>query len=71
MPRFQIAAAGDNLFVLDNSTNRVHLLFKKGDGNGGPPGGPPNWPWASDSSFSLVDAIQKKDGAATDAGPGR
>jgi hypothetical protein len=70
MPRFQIAAAGDNLFVLDNSTNRVHLLFKTG-APGGQSGAPLDRPWLSDYSFSIEDAIQKKEGAVMEPGPGR
>lgn len=66
-PKYQLTGLGDSLLVLDNDTNSVAVLFKK-RGNGQIA---PNWPWASDNTFNIQDAIEKPDGAIIRPGPGR
>ena len=67
IPRYQMTALGQNLMILDNRTNRVSFLYKKRDIQKSPP----DWPWAIDNSFSLDDALSKRDGGAINPGIGR
>lgn len=62
-PRYQISVIEGNILVLDNTTNRVTLLYKQRV----PGKAQPDWPWTADNSFSLEDAINNPRGAKIEA----